>query len=76
MRHELRDKLRKYLLKKNISTDIHYPIPPYRQNALKKYFKDKFPIADEIHRSTLSLPISFAHTKSDIFKITKIMNRF
>ena len=76
VRHELRDKLRKYLLKKNISTDIHYPIPPYRQNALKKYFKDKFPIADEIHSSTLSLPISFAHTKSDIFKITKIMNRF
>ena len=70
MRHELRDKLRKYL-QKNISTDIHYPIPPYRQNALKKYFKDKFPIADEIHSSTLSLPISFAHTKSDIFKNNK-----
>ena len=73
MRHELRDKLRKYLLK-NISTDIHYPIPPYRQNALKKYFKDKFPIADEIHSSTLSC--NFFYIQKVIFKITKIMNRF
>ena len=42
VRHELRDKLRKYLLKKNISTDIHYPIPPYRQMHLRNILKTNF----------------------------------
>ena len=76
VRHENRNKLREYLLKNNIKTDIHYPIPPFKQIALKSYFSDKYPISQEIHNTTLSLPISFAHTQKEIYKLTKIMNRF
>ena len=76
VRHEKRDKLRTYLRKKNIMTDIHYPFPPYKQLALNGYFDENFPISDEIHKTTISLPISFAHTTKDILEVTKIMNKF
>jgi len=76
VRHPERDKLKAYLEKKNIMSDIHYPIPPYKQKALKKMFNGSFPISDEIHNTTLSLPISFAHTKKQIYEVTKVMNKF
>jgi len=57
-------------------TDIHYPIPPFKQNALRYYFNENYPISEEIHNTTVSLPISFAHTKKDINKVTKILNKF
>jgi dTDP-4-amino-4,6-dideoxygalactose transaminase len=76
VRHPERDKLKAYLEKKNIMSDIHYPIPPYKQKALKKMFNGSFPISDEIHNTTLSLPISFAHTKEQIYEVTKVMNKF
>lgn len=76
VRHSKRDKLKKYLTRNGVITDIHYPIPPFKQNALKAYFTDDYPISKEIHETTLSLPISFAHTQEEIYKLTKIMNRF
>jgi dTDP-4-amino-4,6-dideoxygalactose transaminase len=76
IRHEARDRLRAYLLKKKIMTDIHYPIPPFKQLALKTYFGENYPISEEIHSTTVSLPISFAHTRNDINKVTKILNKF
>ena len=77
IRYKDRDRLKRYLEENKILTDIHYPIPPYRQKAVSKYFeREKFPISDEIHNTTLSLPISFAHTENDIYKITKVLNKF
>ena len=57
-------------------TDIHYPTPPYAQESLKKLFSKNYPISDKIHETTLSLPISFAHTEKQIYEVSKIMNRF
>ena len=34
------------------------------------------PIAEEIHNTTLSLPISFFHTEKDIMQICKILKAF
>lgn len=36
----------------------------------------QFPISEEIHETTLSLPISFFHTEDDILKVIEIMNKF
>ena len=36
----------------------------------------ELPIADEIHRTTLSLPISFFHTEEDVLRVAEVMNRF
>ncbi|MDR2408125.1 MAG: DegT/DnrJ/EryC1/StrS family aminotransferase [Bacteroidales bacterium] len=77
VRHPKRDALKDYLLKNEIKTDIHYPIPPHKQKAMRGLFdKDSYPISEEIHRTTLSLPISFGHTSDNIYKVIEVINRF
>ncbi|WP_324757005.1 DegT/DnrJ/EryC1/StrS family aminotransferase [Sphingobacterium thalpophilum] len=77
VRHSHRDRLKKYLLDHGIGTEIHYPIAPHRQKALKGLFPGlDYPISDEIHRTVLSLPISYGHTEDDIFRVVEVMNKF
>jgi dTDP-4-amino-4,6-dideoxygalactose transaminase len=77
VRHERRDELREFLLKKNIKTEIHYPVSPSNQKALHgKLDKYNFPVSELIHRTTLSLPISTIHTEDDILHVIETMNTF
>jgi dTDP-4-amino-4,6-dideoxygalactose transaminase len=77
IRHPERDKLKEYLLANEIRTDIHYPVAPNRQEAMKGILDNiETPISEEIHRTTLSLPISFYHTEKDILHVAEIMNKF
>lgn len=78
IRHEKRDKLKEYLLKNNIKTEIHYPIPPHQQKALQDILNpnEKYPISEEIHQTTLSLPCSFCHTPQEIEQVIEVMNKF
>ena len=77
IRHEKRDRLRFFLKKNDVFTDIHYPTPPYKQQAVKEIFENqKLPISDEIHNTTLSLPISYSHSKEEIYKVVKLINSF
>lgn len=77
IRHEKRDALKEYLLKNDIKTEIHYPVSPSKQKALQGMLdKYDFPISEEIHRTTLSLPISFFHTADDVNKVIEVMNKF
>lgn len=75
IRHPKRDKIKKILEEKNILTDIHYPIPPYRQKSLSKFFKKNYPISDCLSKTTLSLPISFGHKINDIYRVIEVMNK-
>jgi len=76
IRHPERDKLREYLLKNNIKTEIHYPIAPHKQKAMQGILKGYFPISEEIHNTTLSLPISYFHSEQDISYVIEKMNKF
>jgi len=78
IRHPKRDELKEYLLNNGVQTEIHYPVPPHKQVAMNTLRNDKqsFPIAEEIHATTLSLPISFMHQESDIVKVAEILNKF
>lgn len=76
IRHPKRDKLKEYLLSQNITTEIHYPIPPHKQEAMQGILKGEYPISEEIHNTTLSLPIALFHTKKDILQITEVLNRW
>ncbi len=77
IRHERRDELKAYLLKNNIKTEIHYPVSPINQNALKGILdKGAFPISEEIHQTTLSLPISYCHTSDEVTRVIEVMNKF
>lgn len=77
VRHEKRDELKEYLLDNGIKTEIHYPVSPNKQKALQgKLDCYDFPISEEIHRTTLSLPISFCHTEQEINRVIEVMNKF
>ncbi len=76
IRHEKRDELKAYLLKNNIKTEIHYPVAPHKQKALSFLSDQSFPISEEIHKTTLSLPVSYFHTKDDILKVIEVLNKF
>jgi len=76
IRHHDRDDLRKWLLDHGVKTEVHYPIPPHRQQAMKGILSGDYPIADELHRTELSLPISFGHTTADIEKVCEIFSSY
>ncbi|MEO5911179.1 MAG: DegT/DnrJ/EryC1/StrS family aminotransferase [Pelobium sp.] len=77
IRHPKRDELKEYLLLNEIKTEIHYPVAPNKQKAMKGIIDDQdTPIANEIHQTTLSLPISFCHSEGDVVRVIEVMNRF
>ena len=77
IRHSRRDELKEYLLKNEIKTEIHYPVAPNKQKAMVGIIDDQpTPIAETINNTTLSLPISYFHSKSDIEKVIEVINKF
>jgi dTDP-4-amino-4,6-dideoxygalactose transaminase len=78
IRHPKRDELQTYLTDKGIGTVIHYPVAPHNQKALAGVYgiKKSYPIAEEIHNTTLSIPCSFSHTEDEIWQVIESLNSF
>jgi len=78
IRHAKRDELKAYLSKNEIATEIHYPVAPHHQKALKGILDPsvQYPISEEIHRTTLSIPCSFCHTEDEILRVIDVLNKF
>lgn len=77
IRIDRRDALKEYLANRGITTEIHYPVAPSHQVAMKGIIDKQYcPIANEIHKTTLSLPISYFHTEQDVEYVCGIMNSF
>ncbi len=59
VRHPRRDDLQAELSKRGVQTLIHYPIPPHLQEAFcwLGYRPGNFPLAEQLAKSVLSLPI-------------------
>lgn len=74
VRHEERDKLQQYLLKKGIQTLIHYPIPVHMQMAYKP--QERLPVTEKICNQILSLPINPWLKESEVITISECTNRF
>ena len=73
-----RDKLKKYLQKKNIQTYIHYPIPIHKQKPVKKrgFVENSFPVTELQSKQILSLPIHHNLKKKELDYIIKNINNF
>jgi dTDP-4-amino-4,6-dideoxygalactose transaminase len=67
-----RDAFRQHLLDHGIKSEIHYPIPPHRQEAMRGILSGDYPIADELHATELSLPISAGHTEADVLRVCEV----
>lgn len=70
-----RDKLQAYLQENGIQTNIHYPIPPHKQNAYREFSDLSLPVTEMIHREVLSLPISPVISIDELAFITETINK-
>ena len=75
VRHTRRDEFRQYLLEKGIQTDVHYPIPPHHQKAYSQFAHLSLPIAEQLHREVVSLPLNPMLTDDDMAQIIGTINR-
>ena len=71
---ENRDELQKYLTEKGIGTNIHYPIPPHKQECYKEWDDISLPITEKIHEQELSLPMSPCLTDEQIQYLIEVLN--
>ncbi|RZL46392.1 MAG: DegT/DnrJ/EryC1/StrS family aminotransferase [Pedobacter sp.] len=65
-----------YLTQCGIQTVIHYPIPPYRQDAYKNDKLGHFAVSDKIHNEVISLPLSSVLTISEVDYIIESVNNY
>ena len=73
---EHRDELQQYLRENGVETQIHYPIPPHKQQCFKEWNLLSFPITEKIHSQELSIPCHQAMTKEEVDMIIDLLNGF
>lgn len=71
-----RTELQNYLKENSIETQIHYPIPPHKQKALKEWNHLSFPITEKMHAEVLSLPMSPVMTDEEVEEVIRIINQY
>ncbi len=77
IRTNQRDELKSYLLENGINTEVHYPVSPNNQEGYQEYFAGTvYEISEEIHKTTLSLPISYATKEEEVKIIIEKINDF
>lgn len=78
IRCQEREALEKYLNESGISTNKHYPIPIHLQECYKNlgHKEGDFPIAEEISRTELSIPMYYGMTEEEIDAVIYEINMF
>lgn len=78
IRSKRRDKLRAYLTMAGIETLIHYPIPPYSQQAyvIANLPIDAFPLATCMANQVLSLPIGPQLSIEQVSYVVAVLRKF
>lgn len=73
-----REALEKWLNERGIGTNKHYPIPMHLQDCYRDlgYLEGDFPIAEEISRTELSLPMFYGMTDEEISAVVDAVNAF
>ncbi len=73
-----RDELEKYLNENGIGTVKHYPIPMHMQGAYKdlNISEGELPIAEEISKTVLSIPMYYGMTEEKISYVIDKINSF
>mgnify|MGYP001031404999 CR=1 FL=1 len=78
IRCDRRDELEGYLKKKGIDTVKHYPLPIHEQKCYKDLGikNGELPIAEQISRTVLSIPMYYGMTDQEINYIINTINMF
>ena len=72
------DALEKHLNDHGIGTNKHYPIPMHLQECYRDlgFLDGDFPIAEEISRTELSIPMYYGMTDEEIGYVIDLINGF
>lgn len=76
VRNRKRDSLCNYLKEHGISTVIHYPIPPHKQECYRSWNNLSLPVTEQIAAEELSLPIGPTITMEEVEAICKLVAVF
>ena len=68
--------LQQCLEAKGIQTQIHYPVPPHKQEAYKELNSLKLPITEILHENVISLPIDPTLNQDNVRYIIDLLNDF
>lgn len=71
-----RQEMINYLYEHGIGTQIHYPIPVYKQEAYNEYRNLTFPVTSKLSNEIVSLPISPVLQAKDIKKVCSVINNY
>ena len=74
VRTKKRDELRSYLEENGIQTQIHYPVPPHKQECYPEYNSLSLPIAEQLANEVLSLPMSPVMKHAEVAKVIEVIN--
>lgn len=69
-----RDRLQQYLTDNGIQTNIHYPIPPHKQECYSEWNVASLPVTEKIHAEELSLPMSPVMTADEVERVVEVLN--
>lgn len=69
LRCQQREILQTHLHEWQVSTLIHYPIPPHKQNAYADMHDIKLPLSESIHKEVLSIPIGPHLTNTQVDQV-------
>jgi len=78
VRSSRRDQLMKYLKDNNIECLVHYPVPPYKQEAYKEmaYLSERFKATNQMADEILSLPIGPHMDNNQAAYVCDTINKF
>lgn len=71
-----RGRLQQYLTDNGIQTNIHYPIPPHKQECFKAWNCMILPVTEKIHAEELSLPMSPVMNVVDVKYVVDVINNY
>lgn len=71
-----RDGFQKFLEARGVGTVIHYPVPPHKQEAYKELNRLSLPVAEEIHKTVISLPLNQSMTQDDVNYVIDCVNSY
>lgn len=71
-----RDAFQASLQNAGVSTLIHYPIAPHKQQAYTEMSHYQLPITESIHRQVVSLPMDPYMTESEVQRVIDAVNNY
>lgn len=71
-----RSALQGHLTAAGVSTLIHYPVPPHKQQAYAEWNSLSLPLTERIHEEVLSLPMDPTMSDDDVASVIAACNSF